>query len=142
MMDYISSLAQMWPKPLLEIYPDAFPFSFEYVKLFLKVLLLEGPFYFFFLRHELKWGKRAFALFFCNLTTHPFLCLYAIHWFAQTQVTYGVFVGVAEFLIPVLEMLILHFAFKASWKNSATAGFAGNIFSWIFGGWFQFLGWI
>jgi len=105
-----------------------FRFHFDYAILFLKVLILECPFYFIALRRSL-WLKAFTVLVTANFLTHP-LVAFGIPCIAKT-ILGSIFVG--ELYAPIMEFFILWKVGKLKLSESFLVALIANIFSWQFG---------
>lgn len=103
-----------------------------YLGVFVLTCVLETPFYFYGLT-GLPARRRGLAIFALNLATHPLVTWGWPFLFAKLGRSYGELVLASEIFAPLVEMLILHFAFHQSWRRSALVAIAANLFSWWVG---------
>lgn len=108
-----------------------------YALLFLLTMLMEAPFYAFFLRGTQVSRTKAFflmALLCINLCTHPLAVLGFPQFFALAEWPKVWAILAAEVFAPVIEALILFALLQVPAKKSFLAAFAANFFSWQLGG--------
>ena len=119
-----------------ELQEAMLPFSLstiEYAKMLTATLLLELPFYHWFLRSKKSFRESAKADLVLNLATHP-LVIFVIPLLVVSQHgNFRSFIIIAELFAPLVETVLLHLIWKIPMKRAFAAAFIANLASWWIG---------
>ncbi|MEQ1721843.1 MAG: hypothetical protein ABL930_01615 [Pseudobdellovibrio sp.] len=105
----------------------------EYLPYFLKTFILELPVYLFFLRHHKKLNEILQINSILNFATHPIVFFLIPLILLQFNATYLHYLVIAEVFAPLVEALLLIYAYKVGYGRAFLAGIAANLFSWSLG---------
>lgn len=123
----------------------------SYLFILFLTILLEYPFFLFFKflknKKDKIWDVRdliksslilTIAL---NLATHPLVIWFFSFLSEKLSLNVLHYVAGAEAFAYLVEILLLRFVYRFSWKGSILASTLANTWSWTFGVWCQTKGW-
>jgi hypothetical protein len=111
----------------------SFPEWQLYLKGFGLTLLLEAPIYAWFLRERLGFLRKSLFILAVNVATHPMIWFVFPELFSKFEADIGAYVIFSELFAPLVEGLLLKFAFGISSRFAFVGAAVANLFSWWIG---------